>query len=135
MAMNSEAGFGTVRFKRYLNLETYRRNGQAVRTPLWFALASSRGTAPAPKIYAYTTADSGKAKRIRRNGGARIAACTALGRVTGPWIDVRVAIVSGEEARRGMRLINLKYIPIKQILDLFWLVHRHERVVLAISPN
>lgn len=134
--MDSEAGFATLRFKRYLNLETYRRSGAPIRTPLWFALAPSRGANASPAtIYVYTTADSGKVKRIRRNGTARIAACTALGRLTGPWIDARVTIVSGEEAGHGMHLINLKYIPLKQILDLLSLFSRHERVVLAIRPG
>jgi PPOX class probable F420-dependent enzyme len=134
--MAAEADFGTLRFKRYLSLETYRRDGTPVRTPLWFALASPHGAdASAATIYVYTTADSGKVKRIRRNGAARIAACTALGRVTGPWIDARATIVSGDEASRGMHLINLKYIPLKQILDMLSLLSRHERVVLAINPN
>jgi uncharacterized protein len=130
--MNAQAGFGALRFKRYLSLETYRKNGKGVRTPVWFAVAPVSGDSAEPKIYVYTTADSGKAKRIRNYGVARIAACSPLGRVTGSWIDVRVEIVLGEEANLGMRLINWKYIPWKQILDLLSLFGRHKRVVLAI---
>jgi len=131
--MNAQTGFGTLRFKRYLSLETYRKNGTGVRTPVWFAVAPTRGDRLAePKIYIYTTADSGKAKRIRNHGVARIASCSAFGRITGSWIDVRVEIVSGEEANLGMRLINWKYIPWKQILDLLSLFGRHKRIVLAI---
>jgi uncharacterized protein len=131
--MNAHTGFGALRFKRYLSLETYRRNGEGVRTPVWFALAPTLGDSAAePKIYVYTTADSGKAKRIRNNGLARIASCTAFGRITGRWIDVRVKIVSNEEAHRGMRLISRKYIPWKQILDFLSLFGRHKRIVLAI---
>lgn len=131
--MNAQAGFRGLRFKRYLSLETYRKNGKGVRTPVWFAVAPRRGESAAePKIYIYTTADSGKAKRIRNRGAARIAACSAFGRITGSWIDVRVEIVSGEEANLGMRLINWKYIPLKQILDLLSLFGRHKRIVLAI---
>ena len=131
--MNAETGFGAFRFKRYLNLETYRKNGKGVRTPVWFAVApTDRSNAPEPRIYIYTTADSGKAKRIRNHGVARIATCSAFGRITDSWIDVRVEIVSGEEAGLGMRLINRKYIPLKQILDLLSLFGRHKRIVLAI---
>ena len=105
--MNAQTGFGALRFKRYLSLETYRKNGKGVRTPVWFVVAPARGdTAAEPTIYVYTTADSGKAQRIRNRGAARIAACSALGRIRGSWFDVHVEIVSGEEAKLGMRLIN-----------------------------
>ncbi len=115
-----------------MSLETYRKNGKAVRTPVWFAVAPSGDET----IYAYTTADSGKAKRIRNNNAARIARCNALGGVAGPWTDVRVDLLSGEEARRGMRLINRKYFPFKQLLlDVPALFSRHQRVVLAIRPR
>lgn len=131
--MNAQTGFGELRFKRYLSLETYRKNGEGVRTPVWFAVTPTRGDSAAePKVYVYTTADSGKAKRIRNRGVARIAACSAFGRITGSWIDVRVEIASGEEANLGMRLINWKYIPAKQILDFLSLFGRHKRIVLAI---
>jgi PPOX class probable F420-dependent enzyme len=132
-AMNAQTGFGALRFKRYLSLETYRKNGKAVRTPVWFAVAPRRGDIAAePKIYAYTTEDSGKAKRIRNCGVARIAACNAFGRITGSWFEARVEIVSGEEAKLGMRLINWKYIPVKQILDLLALFGQPKRIMLAI---
>jgi uncharacterized protein len=130
--MNAQTGFGAFRFKRYLSLETYRKNGKGVRTPVWFAVAPMRGGGAPEKIYFYTTADSGKVKRIRNRGVARIATCSTLGRITSSWLDVRVEIVSGEEAHLGMRLINWKYIPWKQILDLLSLFGRHKRIVLAI---
>jgi uncharacterized protein len=133
VTMNAQTEFGALRFKRYLSLETYRKNGKGVRTPVWFAVAPGRGDVAAePKIYVYTTADSGKAKRIRNRGVARIAACSAFGRITGSWFDVRVEIASVEEAKLGMRLINWKYIPVKQILDLLALFGQHQRIVLAI---
>jgi len=131
--MNAQTDFGALRFKRYLSLETYRKNGKGVRTPVWFAVAPTRRDGAAePKIYVYTTADSGKAKRIRSNGVARIAPCSAFGRITGRWVDVRVEIVSDEEAKVGMRLISWKYIPWKQILDFLSLFGRQKRIVLAI---
>lgn len=131
--MNAQTGFGALRFKRYLSLETYRKSGEGVRTPVWFAVAPTRGNGAAdPTIYVYTTADSGKIKRIRNNPVARIASCGAFGRITGGWIDVRVEIVADQEAKLGMRLINWKYIPWKQILDLLSLFGRHKRIVLAI---
>jgi PPOX class probable F420-dependent enzyme len=119
--------------QKYLNLESYRNNGTGVRTPLWFA-ASESGTRSAT-LYAYTLANSGKAKRIRRSAVVKIAPCNARGKTDGPWIDARAEIVGGDEFHRGMQLINRKYRPLKQLLDLSVLLfRRHQRIVLAIRP-
>ncbi len=123
------AGFEAFEGQKYLNLETFRRDGRGVRTPLWFA------TAPGPVLYAYSLRQSGKAKRIRRSGVAKIAPCDAKGAIKGEWVDARAAIVSGSEHDLGMGLINRKYRPWKQILDLtVMLFHRRQRVVIAIRP-
>jgi PPOX class probable F420-dependent enzyme len=115
--------------KRYLSLESYRKNGSGVRTPLWFAAGAPDA------LYAYTLANSGKAKRIRRTNAVKIAPCDARGNTAGPWIDARAEIVSGAEFDHGMRLINRKYRPWKQILDLSVLLfRRRQRIVLAIRP-
>ena len=118
--------------ERYLSLETFRKSGAGVRTPVWFAAAPG-GALDAGTLYVYTTADSGKAKRIRRDPGVKVAACGARGTVTGPWIDARAEITGPEGFDRGMRLLNHKYRPWKQLLDLFSrLSPGHRRVVLAI---
>jgi len=46
--------------QQYLNLETFRKNGAAVKTPVWFV---QDGDA----IFVRTLANSGKVKRIRNN--------------------------------------------------------------------
>lgn len=127
--MDSSAGLDAFEGKRYLNLETYRKTGKGVRTPVWFAAEPTESGRP--KLYVYSTADSGKAKRIRRTGVVKIAPCDARGRVTGSWTAAHAAIVGGEEYEHGMRLLNRKYRPWKQILDLF---ARHARVMFAIRP-
>ena len=116
---------------KYLNLETYRKNGRAVRTPLWFAA----DTGWSATLYAYTLANSGKAKRIRRTSVVKIAPCDSRGKIAGPWIDARAEIVTGDEFDHGMHLINRKYRPWKQILDMSVLLfRRRQRIVLAIRP-
>jgi len=127
LAMSS---FEVLQGERYLNLESFRKSGQGVRTPVWFA--SEPGNT---SLYVYSTADSGKAKRIRRSGVVRVAPCDARGKVTGPWIDAQASIVAGEAFRRGMQLINHKYRPWKQLLDLLSKLRPHERVVIAIRPQ
>jgi PPOX class probable F420-dependent enzyme len=131
--MSTSAGFALLEGRRYLNLETFRKNGQGVRTPVWFAAGPASGIARGvAKLYVYSTSDSGKVKRIRNSGRARIAPCDRGGQVLGAWIDVRVELVTGEEAQHGMRLLNKKYVPWKQILDVLAMFGRRGRVVLAI---
>ena len=126
--METVRGLVAFEGKRYLSLETYRKNGVGVRTPVWFAGANSG-------LYAYSTADSGKAKRIRRDGTARIAPCDLRGNVTGEWIDARATIAGPDEFRRGMLLLDRKYWPWKQVLGLAARLRRGgERVVIAIQP-
>lgn len=64
---------------QYLNLETFRKSGLGVRTPVWFA---PDGDA----LYVWTQADSGKVKRIRNNGRVNIAPCKADGTLLGNWL-------------------------------------------------
>ena len=125
--MNSAAGSDPFEGKRYLNLETYRKTGKGVRTPVWFA-AEPTEFGPS-KLYVYSTADSGKAKRVRRTSVVKIAPCDVRGRLTGSWTAAHATIVGGEEFERGMRLLNRKYWPWKWILDMF---ARHARVMIAI---
>jgi PPOX class probable F420-dependent enzyme len=128
--VSTGSSFDAFQQNKYLNLESFRKNGQGVRTPVWFAGDPVSGTPQ--KLYVYSEADSGKAKRIRRNSRVRIAPCDMRGKLLGDWIEARAEIVTGEEAGRGMRLLNAKYAPWKQLLDFFSKFKRRGRVVFAI---
>ncbi len=127
------AGLDEFGGKKYLSLETYRKNGIGVRTPVWFAATPEE--VGGSTIYVYSTADLGKAKRISRTDKVKIAPCDAWGKIIGTWIEGIAKVVDGEEFDRGMRLLDRKYWPIKQLLNLSarW-VSRHQRVVIAIRP-
>jgi PPOX class probable F420-dependent enzyme len=129
-SMEASASFASFQGHKYLNLETLRKNGQAVRTPVWFAAEPVAGVPQT--LYVYSTADSGKAKRIRNNSSVRVAPCDARGNLRGEWIEARATIVAGEEAQRGMSLLNKKYFPWKQLLAFFASFSRQARVVFAI---
>ena len=130
--MNAAMALSAFANAKYLSLETYRRNGVAVRTPVWFATGPA--VAGDPVLYVYTTSDSGKAKRLRQTDTARIAPCDARGKVTGDWISARAVIVDGAGFDQGMRLLNRKYWPWKQILDLSVLLFpRHKRIMIVIA--
>jgi PPOX class probable F420-dependent enzyme len=130
--METSASFASLQGHKYLNLETFRKNGQAVRTPVWFA--AEPATDVPQTLYVYSTSDSGKAKRIRNNSHVRVAPCDVRGNLRGDWIEARAAIVTGDEAVRGMRLVNQKYFPWKQVLAFFAYFSRQARVVFAIRP-
>jgi len=130
--MCAASNFDVFQQNRYLNLESFRKNGQGVCTPVWFAGYPVNG---APQtLYVYSEADSGKAKRIRRNSQVRIAPCDMRGKLLGDWVQARAEIVTGEEAGRGIRLLNAKYAPWKWLLDLFSRFKRRGHVVFAIHP-
>src|ERR1700681_4817106 len=103
----ADARFASLQGRKYLNLETFRKNGQGVRTPVWFAAEPSAGVPQT--LYVYSTADSGKAKRIRNDSRVRVAACDVRGKLLGEWVEARAEIVTGEEAEHGMQLLNKKY--------------------------
>ena len=119
--------------QKYLCLETFRKNGQGVRTPVWFAASGSISPDLSEVIlYVYTIGNSGKVKRIRNNPRVRIAPCNMRGGLRGDWVDARAEILQGEEAAKGMRLLNRKYIPWKQLLDFFAMFRQRERTVFAL---
>jgi len=54
--------------------------------------------------------------------------------VLGEWVEARAEIVTGEEAARGMQLLNKKYFPWKQLLGFFASFSRRGRTVFVIHP-
>jgi len=128
-------GFAAFRDHKYLSLETFKKSGEGVKTPVWFAADPARDLAgDGATIYIYTIGNTGKVKRIRNNGRVKIAPCTMRGELLGEWAGARAEIVTGEEATSGMELLNKKYFPWKQLLGFFALLSRRERVVMRIRP-
>ena len=112
--------------EKYLNFETYRKDGRAVATPVWFAQDGG-------VLYIYSLADAGKVKRIRNNPRVRIAPCDVRGKLKGEWVQTRAGIVQGEEAAKGHRLLDEKYGLLKKIGNLFSKLMKRERAVIAIE--
>jgi len=128
-------GFVAFRDEKYLNIETFKRSGQGVKTPVWFAADPNADIAGEnARLFFFTIGVSGKVKRIRNNPRVKIAPCTVRGAVTGEWQEARVQIIGGEEAKRATNLVRRKYFPLAQVLAFFALFSRRERVVMAITP-
>ena len=88
----------------FISLATFRRSGEEVLTPVWFAEAGGR-------LYVRTIANSGKVKRIRRDARVRIAPCELAGQVTGTWLDAEArALAPGDPAVAiADRALDAKY--------------------------
>jgi len=88
---------------QYMALETFRKNGEAVKTPVWFVQDGET-------LRIWTEAGSGKVKRILRDGKARIAPSTADGRALGKWTDAKVEVLdASEEVKYTEDLLRKKY--------------------------
>jgi uncharacterized protein len=83
-------------------IESYRRNHEPVRTPVWFVI--DRG-----HLYVRTGGKTGKVKRIRGNSRVRIAACSFSGKLKGDWIDASASIGTEDEERSAFTLLPKKY--------------------------
>lgn len=128
-------GFAAFSGKKYLNLETLKKSGEGVKTPVWFAAdAGTNLDSSDAKLYLYTIGVSGKVKRIRNNPRVKIAPSDMRGNVIGEWVDAKAEIITGPEAEHGMKLLNRKYFPLKQILGFFAMFSGRERIVFVIRP-
>jgi len=91
-----------IRGQKYISLTTFRKNGVAVATPVWFGEESN-------KLYVMTRSDMGKTKRIRNNPQIRVAPCTIRGKVTGPESPAAARILPPEDHARARQTVNRKY--------------------------
>jgi uncharacterized protein len=100
-------------FKRqqYLNLETFRKNGEGMKTPVWFVQDGEI-------LYVSTMANSGKVKRIRNCERVNVAACKMNGKVSGAWTPAVACEVTNTETNTKVnQLLNKKYGLMKKLFD------------------
>jgi PPOX class probable F420-dependent enzyme len=84
-------------------LTTFRKTGQSVTTPVWFA--ERLGT-----IYVETHADAGKLKRLRHTAHVTLAPCTYSGKVTGSVIAGNARILTeSQESTAASAALAKKY--------------------------
>lgn len=112
--------------QKYINLETYRRNGQAVRTTVWFVMDA--GT-----IYIRTDMNSGKVKRIKNNPNIRIIPSGAWGQLNGKWIDGKIKMASSLELEHANQLLEQKYGIQGKIIRVFNKIRNTRPIVLSIQ--
>jgi hypothetical protein len=113
---------------KYLNLETFRKTGVGVRTPVWFAEDPESHV-----FYIYSAPEAGKVKRIRNNPKVRIAPCTLRGNLRGAWVEARARICASDEVLHGQALLRRKYGWLKIIGDFFSRMRGRKQTVIAIA--
>ena len=110
----------------YLNLETFRKNGEGVRTPAWFLQDGE-------SLYIRTEDRSGKVKRIRRNSQVKVVPSDGRGTPLGEWESGQASLVAGADAARINGLMVKKYRS-KWMFDILGQIRRAKYVVIAVQP-
>jgi PPOX class probable F420-dependent enzyme len=121
-----QGGLSQLAGEKYISIETYRKSGQPVRTPVWFA--ESGGI-----LYVRTSDDTGKYKRIRNDSSVQVAPCDMRGNVKGEWVKAEARIVSDDEKERAYKMLEKKYGLIYKMSSMF--LGGRNYVVLAISAK
>ncbi|HEX6817635.1 MAG TPA: PPOX class F420-dependent oxidoreductase [Ktedonobacterales bacterium] len=99
----------TLQRAKHISLTTFRRSGEAVATPVWFAREADR-------LYVETGPNTGKVKRIRHTPRVSLAPCTFGGKLTGSTVTGTARIVEDPAERaRAERLIAGKYGLVRRI--------------------
>ena len=81
-----------IKSEKYISLETYRKNNQPVKTPVWFVIKDNL-------VYVVTRSQTGKVKRLKNNLQVKFALCSIKGKVTGEWISGTVKILTEEDTK------------------------------------
>ena len=122
--------FSDLDHEAYINLATFRRDGRAVKTPVWFARRGDR-------LYVFTEGDAGKVKRLRNGPRAQVAACNVRGGLRGDWIEARGRVVDDPATERdAYSVLREKYGWQMKMVD-FWsrLAGRIDsRAIVEIEP-
>ena len=128
-----KATFPDLEREQCIALTTFRKTGQAVTTPVWFA--QRLGT-----IYVETHGDAGKLKRLRHTARVTLAPCSYSGKVTGKVSEgIARILTKPEEIAEASAALAKKYgfmLPLTR--NLWRLLHRQagaEEVYIAIEPT
>jgi len=111
--------------QQYMNLQTFRKSGEGVSTPVWFIALDN-------ELCFTTEAASGKVKRMRRDPRVRVAPCKVNGEMLGDWHDGQARFLSAEEIPAVEKAYSRKYGFQKMFFDLFGRARRQQRIFIAI---
>ncbi len=115
--------------QQYINLETFRKNGLGVKTPVWFVHDGET-------LFVRTIANSGKVKRIRNCGKVNIAPCKADGTLLSDWLPAQAREVKDEATGKKVdRLLDRKYGLLKKMFALASALQGRQYTVLEVKVS
>jgi PPOX class probable F420-dependent enzyme len=113
----------------YLSLQTYRKNGDAIPTPVWFVQDGE-------KFYVRTIAGSGKVKRVHNNPQVQIMACGERGELLGTWIAAQAHEIPDQATFEHVKsLLIAKYGEIVQTLETQAEERGQKYTILLVEPE
>ncbi len=110
---------------KYINLETYRKSGKPVCTPVWFVTDNNT-------IYVITTKETGKVKRLQNNHNVRIAPSGFRGELKGEWVLGTARFAEKDETEMALKLRKKKYGLQARLVGAL-VARKGEPVAIAIS--
>ncbi len=121
--------FASLYTYQYALLKTFRKNGDAVPTPIWFANENG-------KLYITTAHTAGKMKRIRNNGRATLTPCDQRGRIIGDGQEVAgiAREVPDAEYAHANAVLLRKYKLMYRVFGLLRLLTGRKNTYIEISP-
>ncbi|MBI1259294.1 MAG: PPOX class F420-dependent oxidoreductase [Chloroflexi bacterium] len=119
--------FSVLEGHAFLSLTTFRKNGEPVTTPVWFAQDGD-------KLYVMTGAKTGKVRRIHHNAQVEVAPCTLNGTLLGDPLEAMAVILNDGQNISANRTLNHKYGWQKRFYDLTYLLRAQKRTWLEITP-
>ncbi|GAC1424503.1 MAG: PPOX class F420-dependent oxidoreductase [Ktedonobacteraceae bacterium] len=121
--------FASLYTHQYALLKTFRKNGDAVPTPIWFA--SDKG-----KLYITTSGTAGKVKRIKNNGRATLTPCDQRGRIIGDGKEVEgmAHVLAEAEYAHANSVLLRKYKLMYRMFDVLGFLARRKSTYIEIAP-
>ena len=98
--------------QKYINLETYKKDGTPIRTPVWFVIDKDL-------IYVITRDSTGKVKRLRNNQDVQVVPCSFKGEPKNEWVKGKTEMITGEEADKAIKLRKKKYGMFARLTGIF----------------
>ena len=122
----ARGSFDSLRGHKYALVVTFKRDGTAVPTPVWFGL-DDQG-----RMYFRTGAEVAKVRRIRSNPRVLVAPCTVRGKPVGGSVEGKARVVGAGEREHAESAIQSNYGLGRRIYERG---AKYEGVYLEISPK
>jgi len=98
--------------QKYINLETYKKDGTPIRTPVWFVIDNDL-------IYIITRESTGKVKRFKNNQDVRIVPCSFKGESKNEWVKGKAEKITDDEEDIVIKLHKKKYGISARLIGIF----------------